>query len=136
MRHIISYVSTASSNLTNSNIQELFSFVEKFNIESNITGILMYSDGNFFQILEGDKEKVLLLFEKIKKDPRHYNIIKMLDKQIEVPSFSTYGSSFITILSNNPYNQDLNMFLQKEKEKNAEHYQSTSYIVQKFLQIA
>lgn len=39
-----------------------------------ITGMLLYSEGSFVQLLEGDEEKVKETFNKISRDSRHYNI--------------------------------------------------------------
>ncbi|WP_025742888.1 BLUF domain-containing protein [Aquimarina pacifica] len=130
MNHIISYVSTASKSLSNSDIKELFNFVEEFNNKNSITGILMYSNGNFFQILEGDEETILVLFEKIKKDSRHYDIIKMLDKEIDTSSFFKYNSSFTTRLGDQPIQIPENLIKQNDQ---AEHYKSTYYLLQKFM---
>lgn len=64
MWQTISYVSTANRLLTNADINELLDFVKVKNNSLNITGILMYSDGNFFQILEGEKTIIKELFKK------------------------------------------------------------------------
>ena len=55
MQYAISYVSTVSPNLTEQEIKEVLKFSQNLNIEFNITGILLYSEENFFQVLEGKK---------------------------------------------------------------------------------
>ncbi len=97
-------------------------------------GLLIYSDGNFFQILEGEKEIVKMMFERIKKDSRHHNIIKMLDKEIMQSAFSEYHSSFIVISDQHDQNK-LHRFLYKEKTNNPEHFKSISYLTQKFMKL-
>ncbi len=133
-KYIISYVSTVNPNISNSDIAKLMDFVRLHNNSINITGILIYSEGNFFQILEGKEEIVKMMFEKIKKDSRHYNIIKMLDKKTKKVSFTEYHSSF-TVISNDSGKEELQLFLQKEKTNNPEHYKSISYLVQKFMKL-
>ena len=44
------------------------------NKRDNITGCLIYYMGGFIQVLEGEKTKVLDLYEKIKLDERHKNV--------------------------------------------------------------
>ncbi|TSE03595.1 BLUF domain-containing protein [Aquimarina algiphila] len=134
MRYIISYVSTVNPDISNSDISELMDYVSSHNNAINITGILIYSEGNFFQILEGKEELVKMMFERIKKDSRHYNIIKMLYKEIKKTSFTEYHSSF-TVISNGSSQEELQLFLQKEKINNPEHYKSISYLTQKFMKL-
>lgn len=66
------------------------------NNEDDITGILLFSEGNFFQVLEGKKEKVLALYEKIKLDDRHRNIIKILSREIHKEAYDGYEADSIS----------------------------------------
>ncbi len=134
MGYIISYVSTITPDLSDVDIRELMEFVKHKNSLLNITGILIYSEGNFFQILEGESEVVKSIFEKIKKDPRHYNIIKMLDKEIKNNSFSAYYSPF-TVISDHYSQTELHQFLKNEKDYNPEHFHSISYLTRKFMKL-
>lgn len=134
MRYVISYVSTVHPQVSNYDIAKLMDFIKTNNNTLNITGILIYSDGNFFQILEGEKFLIKMLFDKIKKDVRHYNIIKMLDKEIKVNSFSEYNSSF-TVISDHYNHKELQLFLKKERRNNPEHFDSISYLTQKFMKL-
>ncbi len=134
MRYVISYVSTVNPDLSEIDIENLMAYVKIHNNTLDITGILIYSDGNFFQVLEGKKEIIKKLFGRIKKDQRHYNIIKMLDKEITDGSFSEYHSSF-TVISGNNSHTELQKFLKNEKDYNPEHFKSISYITQKFMNL-
>ena len=96
MRHAISYVSTASSHLEDSEIEKILHRSEKYNNKEDLTGLLLYSEGNFFQILEGEKEKTQSLFNKIQKDNRHKNIIKLFERPIDKDAFDGYKSDFIS----------------------------------------
>lgn len=44
------------------------------NEQLGITGILLYSEGSFVQLLEGEEAEVKQTFDKISRDPRHHNI--------------------------------------------------------------
>ncbi len=135
MRYILSYVSTVNPDLSTIDINELMEYVKIHNNDIGITGILIYSEGNFFQVLEGEKEIVKMMFERIKKDPRHYNVIKMLDKEIDNYSFSKYHAPFMVISSD--YNhEEFQKFLKKEKTHNPEHFKSISYLAQKFMKLS
>ncbi len=134
MRYTISYVSTSNPDLSDTDITHLMDYVRAHNCLLDITGILIYSDGNFLQVIEGNKETVKGIFEKIKKDLRHYNIIKILDKEIDGSSFSDYHSSF-TVISDHNGPIELQKFLEKEKLSNPEHFKSIAYLTQKFMKL-
>ncbi len=134
MGYIISYVSTITPDLSDVDIHKLMEFVKLKNNILNITGILIYSEGNFFQVLEGKQEVIKSIFEKIEKDPRHYNIIKMLDKEIKNNSFSEYHSPF-TAISGHYSQAELHQFLKNEKDYNPEHFHSISYLTRKFMKL-
>lgn len=90
MRHAICYVSTSVDSLTEEQIKDLLKFVEEKNKSLGIKGVLLYSEGNFFQILEGEKKTVLDVFNKIEKDARHHSIIKIIGRDISLDSYQTY----------------------------------------------
>lgn len=96
MRYAISYVSTAEPNLPPEVVKDLLTKATKYNNTHDITGVLLYSENNFFQLLEGEKEKITLLFSYIEKDPRHHNIIKFIEKPVSGPSNEGYISEVIT----------------------------------------
>lgn len=96
MRYAICYISTASEDLGEKDIRELLEFTEGENNHQDIKGILLYSEGNFFQALEGEKEIVMNLYEQIQKDPRHHNIIQVVGKDIFTGSFDGYQTDIVT----------------------------------------
>ena len=65
----ITYVSTADPSLSEETIHVLLRSAEKYNLQNQINGIFIFSEGNFFQILEGEESIITPLFEKIEKDP-------------------------------------------------------------------
>jgi len=120
---IISYVSTVNPKLKDSEMNELFEFVRHTNNAQNITGILMYSEGNFFQVLEGTKDQLHSLFKKISEDSRHYNIIKIFDRPILNCSFSEYRSSF-KVFTEKYDHKELDYFLREEQSHHPETYKN------------
>ncbi len=105
MRYAICYISTAVKDLPYKEIQDLFDHARKNNIKNDVKGILLYSEGNFFQVLEGDKEYVLPLFSKIEEDPRHHTIIQVVGKEISQGSFDGY--EFDVVTEKNKYDRNL-----------------------------
>ncbi|MGM1057278.1 MAG: BLUF domain-containing protein [Bacteroidota bacterium] len=96
MRHVISYVSTATPNLSKEDVADLFEYVNDFNNSHGITGVLLYAETNFFQLIEGEEKEIKSLYSRIENDSRHKNIIKFVDKPIEGPAFDGHISRFVT----------------------------------------
>ncbi len=79
------------------NEHELLDILEKSikqNEASHITGLLLYSGGNFIQLLEGPKESVEALFTKICRDRRHTNIIRLLSEYSDKRDFPDMKMGF------------------------------------------
>lgn len=68
--------------------------VRRKNIRLNITGILFYHRGNILQILEGENNTVNELFEKIKIDNRHTDVVKLVDFKITKRSYVDWSMAF------------------------------------------
>ncbi len=135
MLKTISYVSTAHPTLTDSDINELLETVKERNNAYNITGILMYSSGNFFQVIEGQRDILLEVYEKIKLDQRHFNLIKIFDREIADTSFSEYHSSF-TVVTEKNNNQEFQLFLKEQKSHNPDIFKNISYLAHKFMKLS
>jgi hypothetical protein len=56
---------------------DLLSDCRDINSKVEITGILLYLEGCFFQVLEGEPAKLEPLFEIISKDMRHHSVMKL-----------------------------------------------------------
>lgn len=96
--YTICYVSKASEHLTDSDVRDMFKASVKANTTAQISGLLLYSFGNFFQVLEGERSCLERLYEdRIKQDTRHSNIYEVFCKVTETPVFSNYLSQFQTI---------------------------------------
>ncbi len=70
----LTYASTAIMDFSPENLLALLKTCRVNNATKNITGILLYSHGTFFQVLEGDKSAVDATFETIKNDNRHKDV--------------------------------------------------------------
>lgn len=104
--YTICYFSKVSDGLTDQEVKELFDYSSQENNAKGICGILLHSFGNFFQVLEGDKEYLTSLYEtKIKEDPRHHSIFEVINKGDSDPIFTKYNSRFETIENSNQLNE-------------------------------
>jgi len=89
------YKSIANS-LTPTQIDEILIESRGFNGKNDITGCLIYHEGFFVQYLEGDAEIVLALFEKIRVDTRHYEVILLSHGNIYSREFDTWSMAYLS----------------------------------------
>jgi len=131
MRYAISYVSSVNHTLSNDQIQDVLDFSRNWNIEHNITGILLYSEGNFFQVLEGEKDLLQSLFSRINADERHRNLITLFQKEVSETQFDTYKSDFIS-LDSRFQGENIALYFSQIEKLNPKIQSSVRYILNKF----
>ena len=65
------------------------------NEESEVTGALLVTDHRFAQVLEGERQAVEAVYERIVRDPRHKDIVLILYESIEVRRFPDWAMAYI-----------------------------------------
>lgn len=75
-------------------MKKLLKSSRKRNEAKNITGMLLYLDPYFIQVLEGEEKQVYKSFKKIKHDPRHHKASILYQKPIAERSFSSWTMGF------------------------------------------
>ncbi|MFD0793009.1 BLUF domain-containing protein [Mucilaginibacter litoreus] len=95
--HYIVYISAATKFFADSELKDLLLQSRKSNKLKEITGLLLYSQGVFMQVIEGKQENVMQLFEIIEKDARHNCIIKMLEGETDERVFPDWAMAFKTV---------------------------------------
>jgi hypothetical protein len=69
------YHSQATGPVSEAELQGLLAQARSFNTRHYLTGILLYSDGRFVQLLEGPEPVVRALYAKIQQDRRHTQVV-------------------------------------------------------------
>ncbi|MEH6763671.1 MAG: BLUF domain-containing protein [Aequorivita antarctica] len=95
MLHTKCYISNSVNLWQNHKLEELFSFSKTQNVFRNVTGLLLYNEGTFLQVLEGEIDDVETLLSKIKKDDRHDQITVMMDQEISHRLFESYQTGLV-----------------------------------------
>ena len=67
------------------------------NKNADLTGVLYFGDGCFFQCLEGEEDSVINLLRKIKDDPRHSDVTVLSRKLIAARLFENWEMKFVAI---------------------------------------
>jgi hypothetical protein len=108
------YVSSATKPLSEEEIVEILRVARENNTRLDITGMLLYKEGNFLQVLEGPASVVDPLIAKIKKDPRHQGVILMSRKSIEARQFADWSMAYRNMCKSCPAEEGYSPFLEPD----------------------
>lgn len=100
MIHLV-YVSSATREMNEEDLLFLLEQSRNRNKEKNVTGMLLYVGGNFFQVLEGDKKDVEEIYESIVKDDRNKGNIIILKESINERTFPGWSMGFKHLTAQN-----------------------------------
>ncbi len=64
------------------------------NKKKNITGVLVYANGVYLQVIEGNKDDIIELYKKIVSDSTHYGVIKIWEGYCEKRTFEKWSMGF------------------------------------------
>jgi hypothetical protein len=79
----------------------------KNNKRNDITGMMLYSDGNIVQAIEGKKDAINDTFSRILVDMRHVGVYVVLDQKVDRRDFETWSFGFMNIKRSAIENWDL-----------------------------
>lgn len=92
--YFLIYASHATRDWTDQELFDLLSTSRLRNAHLGITGLLVYAQRRFLQILEGEQSQVLELYDSIKHHPGHKNAMVLLDDEIEERLFPDWSMGF------------------------------------------
>lgn len=111
----LTYASTAIKDFSPENLLALLKTCRTNNAANNITGILIYSHGTFFQVLEGDEAVVDSTFEIIKNDKRHKDVTVIEKLPITDRAFPYWSMGFEKLEAQELAGmEDLNRFFERD----------------------
>jgi hypothetical protein len=130
------YVSSAYKQLDDLELLELLRVARLNNERHNITGMLLYRDGNFLQVLEGPSSAVDELIDKIKRDTRHHGVILMSRRGVQERQFAEWQMAFRNMskshMAENGYSPFLEPAFQDEEEETGEASQLVFRLLRRF----
>lgn len=88
------YMSRATRAFSDKDLEKLLESSKKSNSEKNLTGILIVKGRTFLQCLEGEKNSVIEVYEKIKKDKRHNQIIDLIEEDTDTRLFPNWSMGY------------------------------------------
>jgi hypothetical protein len=81
--------------MQNGDLKELLDQARRSNAANGITGALVYAEGMFMQILEGDEVRVRDLMSKIRRDVRHDSVIVLREGEVPAAIFGSWKMAYV-----------------------------------------
>ena len=88
------YVSAARPGLSEAEIERILSAARAHNPARGITGLLLFLEDAFLQILEGPEAEVRSLFDRIRMDPRHRQVLCLVTQAIPAREFQDWSMGY------------------------------------------
>jgi hypothetical protein len=95
MPYQIMYSSQATEPMTVTGLEAILTDARTGNEARNVTGALVYVDGVFFQIIEGDKDVVHNLMASIASDSRHHSVKIFYEAEVDVRAFESWRMAYL-----------------------------------------
>jgi hypothetical protein len=88
------YSSASTTPFSQDDIIELLNKARANNDKLGITGMLLYDNGSFFQVLEGKASAIDSVLALIEQDERHDRVVKLIYEDIEHRDFSEWSMGY------------------------------------------
>ena len=96
------YASRAAAGLDQETLSAILRQSRSANPAHGITGVLCYSEGVFLQVLEGGRDRVNQLYNRIVGDRRHHGCEIMLYEEISERRFAGWAMGQVALSRLNP----------------------------------
>ena len=96
MTYQIIYSSESATPMQMEDLEEILDDARSSNASKGITGALVYVDGVFLQILEGERDVVEDLMTKIAKDVRHETVTVLRKAEISAADFKDWKMAYVS----------------------------------------
>lgn len=97
MEHCIVYFSSWTEPFREEDLSTVLKQSRRNNDKTGITGVMLYVRGSVIQVLEGEKEALDTLYQRIERDPRHTNVSPVLNRPITQRLFAAWSMGYETI---------------------------------------
>jgi hypothetical protein len=105
LRRLI-YVSAASSRFPQAELDQILAVSRSNNSARGLTGMLLFHDGCFFQVLEGDADTIERTFATISRDTRHSGVIILESRAIDERGFPQWSMGYVGAHTLHPAQRD------------------------------
>ncbi|QQL50358.1 BLUF domain-containing protein [Mucilaginibacter ginkgonis] len=96
MKYLV-YMSTAHKLMSENELLDILTISRQNNTANKLTGMLLYGEGSFVQVLEGEETVVNTVFDRIEHDPRHKHIIIIASGNQKHRNFTDWSMGLKTV---------------------------------------
>lgn len=96
------YASAAAMTFNTSQLEVLLAKARRNNFRSDVTGMLLYHEGSFFQVLKGPEAAVRKIFDRVSADPRHKEVMLVWQGNVATRQFGDWSMGFVNSQSDGP----------------------------------
>lgn len=95
MLYELLYTSTSARDMDEYALLDLLIESRDNNVRLGVTGLLVYQQQSFIQLLEGEKEQVLDVYSSICADSRHTGVTTVFEEGIEFRCFADWSMAYL-----------------------------------------
>jgi len=129
MIHLI-YVSSATNEMTDDELLYLLEQCRSRNLRQHVTGMLLYFERNFIQVLEGEKKDVEEIYDDIVDDDRNTGNILIAKEEIKERAFPGWSMGYKHITKGKKEElEEYTGFLDREMTPEQIAYKSTDVLI-------
>jgi hypothetical protein len=101
------YVSGATRSIDRTAVSEILATSRRNNAAAGITGMLLFGNDTFIQVLEGERAVIRKLVERIRADARHRNFMELAEREAQARAFPDWQMGFKELDPSAPADQDV-----------------------------
>lgn len=95
--HELAYISTATRLLSDADLDEILTKARDKNDDLGVTGMLLYKDKSFLQVIEGERDALDGLYTTIRRDMRHQNVRQLFFRPCDRRNFADWQMGFVRL---------------------------------------
>ena len=88
------YSSAARAGMDEAELKRILDGARTRNARRRVTGLLLYRDGVFLQLLEGEEVDVRFVYARIVQDTRRQRVVKLLEETIAQRDFASWSMGY------------------------------------------
>lgn len=92
--HSLVYVSSAVRAVSEADLRHLVSRAQQRNRQCAVTGVLLFDSGNFMQYLEGPADGLAAVYQRIRQDRLHTDLIEISNQPPRARLFAQWAMGF------------------------------------------
>ena len=91
------YLSSSAAQYSSDDLMDILKISRRNNSARDITGLLLYHNGNIIQFLEGAESAVQAVYDTIARDHRHKGVLPLLRRKVSQRDFGNWSMGYKNI---------------------------------------